>query len=202
MILNYTPSLNIQFDNFSNILKLYNNRNKQSVITKSKCVDTLSNKPCEDPSEHPPSPHMQINTSPSCPALNVVTSHPDVSAETLEKILASPNIKDSEEGMPDFEAILLHFGINYKKLRCIPLKNYHWWTFDSNEPELASSQLTHIRGNPGLGDGCVTEVTSKPRGKHTSNETQEESGNMSPTISQRVKLMARRARRTQSLTLT
>ena len=162
LILNYTPSLNIQFDNFSNTLKLYNHRNKQSVITKSKCADTLPNQPCEDPSEHPPSPHLKMNTLPSCPALNVVTSHPEVLAETLEKNLTS-KIKDSQEGLPDFEAILLRFGIDYKKLKCIPLKNYLWWTFD---------------------------------------DTKEEYGNMSPTISQRVKSMVRGARMTQSLAQT
>lgn len=194
LILNNAPSLNIQFDHFSSILKLYNHRNQQPDIANSRLIDNSSNQPCKDLSEPPPHSLLQINTSSNCLTPSTTTSHAGGEAAEIE--LASPNTKVLEAGMPDLEATLLHFGIDYKKLKYVPLKNYLWWTFDSIEPMLSPPHLTHIRGSPSLEDDCVTDITSGPLDIHTDSDTEVEYENMSPTISQRIKFMVRRARRT------
>ena len=44
------------------------------------------------------------------------------------------NEEDDMNTMPDFNEILLKFGINCNKLNVVPLENYHWWIFEADNP--------------------------------------------------------------------
>ena len=70
------------------------------------------------------------------------------------------------------EEVLLRFGIEYKKLVQVPLADYQWMNFDHIQTPIRvlSSQSFEI------------------------NEAEQEDGSLSPTISQRIRTLRRKAR--------
>ena len=160
LILNNAPSLNIQFDNFTNILKLHNHRNQQPQFKPPK-----SN--CTPPSQHqnvanrlPPSSLPQNS---EIPVVDLASPTPVYGASQNASILISEN-----EGIPNFENILLKFGINFVNLKPVSLQDYQWSNF--KDTYLESERFD-------------TETQLKDN---------------SPTISQRIKSMMRGARKAPS----
>ena len=107
------PLINKQYDNFSNILKLYIHKtNTEKIRTNTK----LSL----------PNPLTQTSSSSSLSQNPHTTQHPEISI--LQTSIHTPenssNNVGNEEYMPDMNRVLLKFGIDTSKLRTVPLKQY------------------------------------------------------------------------------
>ena len=199
LILNEKPSLNIQFENFGNILKLYNHRNQRSDVAVVKHTDTTPSLSCTD-GEPPPSslsqnsiplnPNYLMQRETKTHDIALTTDH----SETQDFILKSSDNDNWENDTLDLEATLLNFGINYKNLKCVPLANYLWWNFDFPHRKSDPSQDTHITDSMDASESSVSHI---PKESYTNGDTYVECGISSPTISQKIKSMTRKARRTQ-----
>ena len=107
------PLINKQYDNFSNILKLYSHKtNTEKIRTNTK----LSL----------PNPLTQTSSPLSLSQNPHTTQHPEISI--LQTSIHTPenssNNVGNEEYMPDMNRVLLKFGIDTSKLRTVPLKQY------------------------------------------------------------------------------
>ena len=115
--------------------------------------------------------------------------------------------------MINLSEVLLKFGIDYDQLTPVPLEQYHWWAIhgtDSNSPlsfSLSPAQPTppSLPRTSSFIEIIDLESTVKLSPitdslKHPLNVRVEDDilfstvGNISPTISQRIRSMARRAR--------
>ena len=111
-IIHLGPLINKQYDNFSNILMLYNHRN---ILDKSNKLtnQTKRNSPLE--------------TSPSDNIDMFVCDH------------SNPHIDlpstDDTPPYPDMHEVLIHFGINPSNLKTVCLKDYNWDTYTINTIE-------------------------------------------------------------------
>jgi len=231
LILHNNPSINKQFDNFTNILKIHAHRNpNQYHFTKTPFIPPLTITPpslsfsqnhntvpfiisptdtllspssqqnlCMFPSTHtpiyPPSPPPLLKN------LNIVSTTPS----PIEDLLSPPHslnrsmvpniptpintppfpilshspiiatsqhtdcIKVPLETIPDMNKILLGFGIITSRLNQVPLKSYEWWRFSKNRGSLPPP--------------------------HSPTHEESDARMNSPTISQRIHTMVRRARR-------
>ena len=185
LIMNNAPSLNIQFDNFTNILKLYNHRDQQSKQTNSIRYSSLSTSNNPSLPKDPSSPTLsECTSSPSCPspppALNVPENHckpslvetyelqsiayTDPSTPKITTTQYSMTSNSHDEVLPDFNQVLLKFGIECCTLKQVPLKEYHWQKFHNSQVLLEHSPYPPCDQN-------------------------------SPTISQRIRTMVRGARK-------
>jgi len=163
LIMNNEPSLNIQFDNFTNILKLYNHRNQQSQFKQANSTYSPFSPP---PTENNPSPHPPfLPQATSSPILNICIATPPPPKEPENYCIVAPteplvlkpiaNIdppspttikaqcinapQSRDETIPDLYKILSRFGINYSNLKQVPLQDYHWWKFHDYEASLERS---------------------------------------------------------------
>ena len=241
LIMNNAPSLNIQFDNFTNILKLYNHRNQP---TQFKQANSISYTPSTRNNSSSPS----LLQSPSSPVLSEYTSTPPLpppSPAPLLPALSSPppslstppsstppppphslvpvnrckvfpfetyesepitgvnsprpmiikNIQYSTASLPDFDQVLLRFGIDYSVLKHVPLKDYRWWEFYDFHESLSTPSASGT-----LHEGCEEKCTSQYNNLCTQSSECLNNSNVpcdqnSPTISQRIRSMVRGARR-------
>ena len=105
LILRESPSLNIQFENFDNILKLYSHRNFQpSSGNRKTCpvldVPCLNYDICANPTPSPPA-HQHGNDG-----------------------VVGTQTQPTSESLPDFENVLFRFGIDPNSLTEVPLDEY------------------------------------------------------------------------------
>lgn len=104
LILNHAPSINKQFDNFSNILKIHMNKNGNNYLPLDNTDSTNFNN------------HPQLNfSSQSNPIANPTQLH---------------NLLSDSESIPDMGKILTYFGINIMELNTVSLNKYNWNTFN------------------------------------------------------------------------
>ena len=97
----------------------------------------------------------------------------------------------SKENEPDIENVLLNFGIHYKDLKSVPLDEYQWWTFDVSNFQLSYESCQNTSQNERYLPANNSQISSYQRdagNDRVSNQVQ------SPTISQRIHSMVRRAR--------
>ena len=107
VILNTKPLINKQFDNFSNILKLYNLGNSNS-------------RPCNIEKATISSPLTQITSS--SPTQDIPTTQNLLTSEYRPRHDSNSNTNDV--CMPDMDTVLLRFGIDTSKFRTQSLKYY------------------------------------------------------------------------------
>ena len=167
IIINDSPSLNIQFDNFSNILKLHHRNSSQ--ITDSCQISKYKTK-----SEYSEGNVIsQINQNPPSYNNTQILANPP-------PLLHSSNVRISEadeniNSHIDMERVLLRFGINCNNLTIVPLEKYYWWYFGDLEPSLQDR-------SPSFLDPCELQQQDK------SNNFVDES---TLTISQRIRTLRR-----------
>lgn len=138
LILEHAPAINKQFDNFVNILKLHTHRKLNSNFENQHL-------PVSNLSPLSPSPSQQIQpmppTIPTCESHVIFSSSPILQSVT-KPVMSTPPFGEGEvveienvnlvnlDVLPDISTVLLSFGISYHNLRQVPLKDYHWWSFD------------------------------------------------------------------------
>ena len=200
IILNTEPSLNIQFDNFSTILKLYSNQHhthiapvpnlpslptnlKESVSRSPTCPIDFQNSLTVD--KHINKVTLVINNSlqPSPPPCTPPTPPSFLfmdpcNSSKCETIHSSPKpakeyqLNESQSELDDMEEVLLRFGIEYSKLVQVPLADYQWMNFG------------HV----------LTPIRPLNSQAFDSNKIEQEDRALSPTISQRIRTLRRKAR--------
>lgn len=141
LILNHCPSINRQFGNFSNILKVHTHKNSCQYLPHTRRVTPkestgFASQPSPIPSDRP-SPSKLTHSSP----LESLKYLFDPSAlETLNPTFnTSPelnprrnnpykltNILNTDGSIPDMQLLLLYFGINSDRLNIVPLHKYKW----------------------------------------------------------------------------
>ena len=157
LILQNTPLINKQFDNFINILKLQSNRNTTKPTSihmpAANCASSDSSA-FQGTSDTSTIQNLDLSTQ-------VSQSLASPSSENENDVLVSPknskNVINDSYTLRDMQSVLKQFGVDPLSLNEVPLEKYHWWTFTKAQ------------------------------------ETAE-----TPTISQRIGSMTRRARYSQS----
>ena len=104
LILNHSPSINKQFENFSNILKIHLNRNSINYLRPN---------------------HSRSETNNTC----IESSTTNIFKIPIENQIG--NIQLDDNSIPDMNFILSYFGIEVNKLCEIPLNSYKWNSFVS-----------------------------------------------------------------------
>ena len=230
LIMSSSPSMNIQFENFSNILKLHNSRNpQQKNLHPNPDLSSLSpSGPNTQPSillstQVPSCNNNQHNITPTSPLLLSPINHLRKDPQKADALniphsifhstpkSTNPKRHNTEydtRQLPliDLNIVLLKFGINYELLKPVPLENYHWWAFHGTDPNFPLSSppsLPTAFSSIELMDS-VSPVKLPPimdsTLKHPSKLRIDDNvlfstvGNISPTISQRIHSMVRRAR--------
>ena len=122
LILKESPSLNIQFENFTNILKLYSHRSLQPSVRNHKTLAESDNSQqnCTE----------VINSSPLALTNN---SHKDTTPGS--------RVQYDEESLPDFEIVLSNFGVNCSKFTPIPLEDYQKLYLEEPEAMTISQRI-------------------------------------------------------------
>ena len=127
LILRDSPSLNIQFENFTNILKLYSHRNLNRTLQ----VPTNSRKSPESPlvlSKNSTGPSHKNPTSVENKVSIKQTCSKDVNLDSQGSdthiTLVTDIDEDSNVQLPDFEAVLKKFGVDPHKLTEVTLDEY------------------------------------------------------------------------------
>ena len=201
LILNHAPTINKQFDNFTNILKVHNCRNNNQyqpnnnqlihrpVETTSRTLPpsaihdpkvdslpneilTLSPQTCLT---HPTSPqNLNNELSPLLPTKSL--SPPEPSANLLYSSSAHANTSNPQninfsDTIVDMDTVLQRFGIDANYLNPVPLKQYKWNNFQILPP---------VPERPVDLDYSTNHDSLDPK---------------SPTISQRIKGLLRGARK-------
>ena len=169
------PLINKQYDNFTNILKLYNHRNNNVKPDKEVALNTHSNKTAlpsltlstiEKALNLPPNPPNPFNppnltSSFQPPPQNRSRASLSNNTQTFDTVqnsdLYSPSLPlppmNSLTSLPDMHEILLHFGIEPSNFRVVPLKDYDWSKINTchsltyKEPPTISQRIkTLVRG--------------------------------------------------------
>ena len=128
LILKIGPSINRQFDNFTNILKLfsYRNQNQESNSTKSGHFLRCSSNPLAlDGSLH------NLESTPNNPnvPMTPISYQASPSHTSNFELYSKPLIPHSYVHLPDMQEILLGFGINPNHFKKVSLHNYQWNRF-------------------------------------------------------------------------
>ena len=200
IILNTEPSLNIQFDNFSTILKLYSNQHhthiapvpnlpslptnlKESVSRSPTCPIDFQNSLTVDKhinkvtlvinnSSQPSPPPCTPPTPPSFLFMDPCNSSKCETIHSSPKPAKEYQLNESQSELDDMEEVLLRFGIEYSKLVQVPLADYQWMNFG------------HV----------LTPIRPLNSQAFDSNKIEQEDRALSPTISQRIRTLRRKAR--------
>ena len=201
LILKESPSLNVQFDNFENILRLHSSRNLQPR-NMSFAMGTYPT---------PPSPINQL-CPPTLPTktpnpLSINLDIPTISTpiyQSTPKSKRHSRIPDEHQItlLPEFSQILSKFNIDFSKLKPVALEHYRWWEFQEYHAEITPSlpipASLPIYIEPSKENILNPPITWSPSqapksdlepciGNNTMDST-------SPTISQRIRSMRRRAK--------
>ena len=175
LILQNIPSLNVQSGNFSNVLKLHNNYNSLTLNTTK-----------DDP---PITSVGKIQQQEPTETIHVAPPNPTLDRKNVSNLNCF-NFESDTEILQDFEQILSKFGITHSKLKYVTLENYRWWEFETpRQVTLTPTSCNEQQFTQDLSfDNCL--LTSNQNNLQSMPDTD------SPTISQRIKSLSRRARRT------
>ena len=149
LILKYSPSINNQFDNFTNILKLHSHRAiyETPKVHQNKSIDNINDENIVSASHSdllntkPPSPNPVVSTvslspspySPQSFSPSLINSEYSMLSMSKSPNLIGSYTEDDTNLIPDFSKILLKFGIDYDNLNQVPLKYYYWMKFPIDE---------------------------------------------------------------------
>ena len=128
LILKIGPSINRQFDNFTNILKLfsYRNQNQKPNSTKSGHFLRCSSNPLA--LDGPLHNLESTPNNPNVPMTPISYQASPSHAGNFEHY-SEPLIPHSYVHLPDMQEILLNFGINPDHFKKVSLHNYQWNRF-------------------------------------------------------------------------
>ena len=159
LILEHAPTINKQFDNFTNTLKLHTSRNINVTHNNkhSACTYNLDQHEEQSTRLSPlllPSSESQVECTLPSPILPDTTYNSPIMQEPAhDKINSSSNLSLSNslyeyidnigsQDIPDMNVILLKFGISYHNLKEVAIDCYQWRSFTIEEcsEELSISQ--------------------------------------------------------------
>ena len=151
-ILNLNPSINKQYDNFANVLKLYKQRNagtkssNTSEIVNAEFPGNLSPIPSENKSSSSPSlvtSNIDSFMLPTPENNSNCFNHENTLEPTLENTQSNPEL-------PDMYKVLCNFGIDPSRFREVPLEDYKWKEVPGNpivEELTISQRIKSMRRN-------------------------------------------------------
>ena len=201
LILKESPSLNVQFDNFENILKLHSSRN---LHPKTTSIVNGAYPPPPSPINQPCLPPLPAKTSDPLPKNQDMPTIPTPIHRSTQESTRHSSIPDEQQitSLPDFGLILSKFNIDFSRLKPVALENYRWWEFQechveitppSPIPHFPSIQLKMSTENI-LIPPIAKSLSQTPKCSLERSKCDSTIANNSPTISQRIRTMRRRVR--------
>ena len=138
IILRDALSINKQFDNFVNILKLHAHRNINEEFCKSIEGFKRKNEPPNTNLKHttPQTVSLADNSTFQSPLSLDPLTHDPMPLTTInctDPCMYIERDNHDADSLPDLSDVLAKFGINFEELEEVPLGEYQWYSFKTHD---------------------------------------------------------------------